>query len=65
MIIFMVGRGMSRNMLSSKFNCVGIGHVYYNGVHYWVEEFACKHLEINTTEVPANDSTETVSVSVR
>lgn len=34
------GQGHRRNMLSSKFNCVGIGHVYYNGVHYWVEEFA-------------------------
>ena len=50
-------------MLSSKFNCVGIGHVYYNGVHYWVEEFAYRP-EINTTVVPANNSTETVSVSV-
>ena len=60
---FYGGQGHRRNMLSSKFNCVGIGHVYYNGVHYWVEEFACRP-EINTTEVPANDSTETVSVSV-
>ena len=57
------GQGHRRNMLSSKFNCVGIGHVYYNGVHYWVEEFAYRP-EINTTEVSANDSTETVSVSV-
>lgn len=57
------GQGHRRNMLSSKFNCVGIGHVYYNGVHYWVEEFAYRP-EINTTEIPANDNTETVSVSV-
>ena len=56
-------QGHRRNMLSSKFNCVGIGHVYYNGVHYWVEEFAYRP-EINTTEVPANDSTQAVSVSV-
>ena len=52
------GQGHRRNMLSSDYNCVGIGHVYYNGVHYWVEVFA------NRTEIPANDSTETVSVSV-
>ena len=59
------GQGHRRNMLSSQFNCVGIGHVYYNGVHYWVEAFAYRpETEINTTEVPANDSTETVSVSV-
>ena len=57
------GQGHRRNMLSSKFNCVGIGHVYYNGVHYWVEEFAYRP-EINTTKVPANDSTQAVSVSV-
>lgn len=58
-----VGQGHRRNMLSSDYNCVGIGHVYYNGVHYWVEVFANRP-EINTTEIPANDSTETVSVSV-
>ena len=57
------GQGHRRNMLSSKFNCVGIGHVYYNGVHYWVEEFAYRP-EINTTEIPANDSIKTVSDSV-
>ena len=57
------GQGHRRNMLSSDYNCVGIGHVYYNGVHYWVEEFAYRP-EINTTKVLANDSTETVSVSV-
>lgn len=57
------GQGHRRNMLSSDYNCVGIGHVYYNGVHHWVEVFANRP-EINTTEVPANDSTEKVSVSV-
>lgn len=57
------GQGHRRNMLSSDYNCVGIGHVYYNNVDYWVEVFAYRP-EINTTEVPANDSTETVSVSV-
>ena len=57
------GQGHRRNMLSSKFNCVGIGHVYYNRTHYWVEVFANRP-EINTTEIPANDSIKTVSVSV-
>ena len=57
------GQGHRRNMLSSDYNCVGIGHVYYNRTHYWVEVFANRP-EINTTEIPANDSTETVSVSV-
>ena len=31
------GQGHRRNMLSSDYNCVGIGHVYYNRTHYWVE----------------------------
>ena len=56
-------QGHRRNMLSSEFNCVGIGHVYYNRTHYWVEVFANRP-EINTTEIPANDSIKTVSVSV-
>ena len=60
---FYDGQGHRRNMLSSKFNCVGIGHVYYNRTHYWVEVFANRP-EINTTEIPANDSIKTVSVSV-
>ena len=38
-------------------------HVYYNRTHYWVEVFANRP-EINTTEIPANDSIKTVSVSV-
>ena len=57
------GQGHRRNMLSSKFNCVGIGHVYYNGVHYWVEEFAYR-TSVNTTETTANDSEQTMSLSV-
>lgn len=57
------GQGHRRNMLSSDYNCVGIGHVYYNRTHYWVEVFAYRP-EINTTKVLANDSTEKVSVSV-
>lgn len=57
------GQGHRRNMLSYNYNCVGIGHVYYNNVNYWVEVFAYRP-KINTTEVSANDSTQTVSVSV-
>lgn len=34
------GQGHRRNMLHSGFDSVGIGHVYFNGTHYWVEEFA-------------------------
>ena len=57
------GQGHRRNMLSSNYNCVGIGHVYYNGCHYWVEEFAYR-TSVNTTETTVNDSEQTTTVSV-
>lgn len=57
------GQGHRRNMLDYKFTCVGVGHVTYNGYDYWVEEFASRP-SINTTETPANDSEQTVTVSV-
>ena len=57
------GQGHRRNMLNSKFNCVGIGHVYLDGCHYWVEEFAYR-TSVNTTETTANDSEQTMSLSV-
>lgn len=34
------GQGHRRNMLSSKFKAMAIGHVVYNGCHYWVELFS-------------------------
>ena len=57
------GQGHRRNMLGYKFTCVGVGHVTYNGYDYWVEEFASRP-SINTTETPANDNEQTVTVSV-
>lgn len=57
------GQGHRRNMLGYKFTCVGVGHITYNGYDYWVEEFASRP-SINTTETPANDNEQTVTVSV-
>ncbi len=57
------GQGHRRNMLNPKFNCVGIGHVYLDGCHYWVEEFAYR-TSVNTTETTANDSEQIMSLSV-
>jgi uncharacterized protein YkwD len=31
------GQGHRRNMLSSNLTSIGIGHVYYNGRHYWAQ----------------------------
>ncbi len=33
------GQGHRRNMLNPGYTAVGIGHVYYNGYHYWAQEF--------------------------
>lgn len=57
------GQGHRRNMLNSKFNCVGIGHVYYNGFHYWVENFAYRG-KVNTTPVSADNTETTLTIPV-
>lgn len=48
------GQGHRRNMLHSGFDSVGIGHVYFNGTHYWAEEFA-KAMETSSPESEAID----------
>lgn len=57
------GQGHRRNMLNSKFNCVGIGHVYYNGFHYWVENFAYRD-KVNTTPISADNTETTLTIPV-
>ena len=57
------GQGHRRNMLSDKFNCVGIGHVYYGGTDYWVENFAYRK-EVNTTAVSVNETEKTLTIPV-
>lgn len=56
------GQGHRRNMLSKTFHAIGIAHVYYNGCHYWVQEFGDR--TVTETFEPANDSETAVSVSV-
>ena len=43
------GQGHRRAMLSSYYNSIGIGHVIYNGYHYWVQEFRGATLDTNKT----------------
>lgn len=57
------GQGHRRNMLSSKFNCVGIGHVKYDGCDYWVEEFAYRP-SVNTTKTSAIDNEQITAISL-
>ncbi|MDE7244810.1 MAG: InlB B-repeat-containing protein, partial [Oscillospiraceae bacterium] len=57
------GQGHRRNMLSSNFNAIGIGHVYYNGTHYWVQEFGyTPSPDVNAAQ--PSESTETVTLEV-
>lgn len=56
------GQGHRRNMLKSSFTAVGIGHVYYQGTHYWVEEFASNVTDAAQTS--ANDESTLCEVAV-
>lgn len=58
------GQGHRRNMLGRKFNAIGIGHVYYNGTHYWVQEFGYTSSP-NVNAAPSSEGTETVALEVR
>ena len=55
------GQGHRRAMLSNSYNAVGIAHVYYNGFHYWVEEFG---IATHAAQTSADNSTQKVSISV-
>ena len=56
------GQGHRRNMLSDKFKAVGIGHVVYQGCHYWVQEFG--DTVKSETDTGVNDDTQIVDVDV-
>lgn len=59
---FYEGQGHRRNMLSDSYNAVGIAHVYYEGCHYWVQEFGDR--VVSGDPVPANDAETSVAVPV-
>lgn len=56
------GQGHRRNMLSSSFTAIGIGHFIYNGRHYWVQEFGAPAVDTNAKA--ANNSKAVVPVEV-
>ena len=56
------GQGHRRNMLNAGYTAVGISHVIYNGVHYWVQEF--RNPLVNKEETEPLDSTATVSIDM-
>lgn len=56
------GQGHRRNMLDDQFTAVGIAHVYYNGVHYWVQEFG--YSASGAAATTANNSNTSVPVEI-
>lgn len=56
------GQGHRRNMLYSDFKSVGIGHVVYNGRHFWVQEFST--YTSNDSVTPAADEIKTVDIDI-
>lgn len=57
------GQGHRRIMLGSGYTAVGVGHVYFNGVHYWVMEFG--YTRSAAQKKKANNARTTVKVKVR
>ena len=57
------GQGHRRTLHNSNFNRVGIGPVYYNGFHYWEENFAYRD-KVNTTPVSADNTETTLTIPV-
>lgn len=56
------GQGHRRNMLSSGCTSIGIGHFYYNGIHYWVQELG--YTTTKTSKTTANDKSTTVGIDI-
>lgn len=56
------GQGHRRAMLSSSYTAIGIGHVYVNGTHYWVQEFGYSNSGASATT--ANNSVKTVDIAL-
>ena len=55
------GQGHRRNMLSTDYTAVGIGHAVVNGRHYWVQEF--RHPNSKVPAAQALDAEKTVRLT--
>lgn len=56
------GQGHRRNMLGQNYGAVAVGHVYYNGCHFWVQLF--RDSVGSSTYTTPNDSVSSVDVDV-
>lgn len=57
------GQGHRRNILSDDFKYIGIGHVFMNGHHFWVQEFSGSLTSMY--ETPAIDTAFATNVEVK
>ena len=55
------GQGHRRNMLGS-YSYIGIGHVFFNGTHFWVQEFSTAPTDL--TKSTAFDSNTVVTIEI-
>lgn len=55
------GQGHRRNMLGS-YTSIGIAHVVYQGVHYWVQEFSITNSGAGATDALSGTVTGTVDI---
>lgn len=56
------GQGHRRNMLDTRFNRIGIGHVVLNGVHFWSQAFGIS--DQSSTDPGAVDEVVPVRIEV-
>ncbi len=56
------GQGHRRNMLNDDFRSIGIAHVTFNGIEFWVQEFAAPSSGASYTD--ANDSNTNTNVKL-
>ena len=57
------GQGHRRNMLSQDMTSIGIAHVVYGGVDFWVQEFGTLANPNTTETTPATDATVDIRVA--
>ena len=57
------GQAHRRSMLSGEFNAVGISHVRFNGIDYWVQIFG-QTAQPNTSATKAEDNDALVKITV-
>lgn len=57
------GQGHRRAMLSSQYGYIGIGHVCFNGINCWVQEFSSSPRSLTPTAANDSESIGTIDVS--